>query len=56
MSFEISIFVYPQRNNFKQQWNSTFYVKIFQIFGFIKRVDKGWITTMKGLESWRFQR
>ena len=24
--------------------------------GFIKRVDKGWITTMKDLESWRFER
>jgi len=21
-------------------------------FGFIKRVDKGWITTVKDLESW----
>ena len=27
-----------------------------QKFGFIKRVDKGWITTVKDLESWRFQR
>jgi len=26
-----------------------------QKFGFIKRVDKGWITTVKGLESWRFE-
>ena len=25
-------------------------------FGFIKRVDKGWITTVKDLESWRFER
>ena len=29
-------------------------------FGFIKRVDKGWITTVKEtadvLESWRFER
>ena len=24
-------------------------------FGFIKRVDKGWITTVKDLESWRFE-
>ena len=24
-----------------------------QKFGFIKRVDKGWITTVKDLESWR---
>ena len=24
--------------------------------GFIKRVDKGWITTVKDLESWRFER
>ena len=23
---------------------------------FIKRVDEGWITTVKGLESWRFER
>ena len=23
-------------------------------FGFIKRVDKGWITTVKDLENWRF--
>ena len=27
-----------------------------QKFGFIKRVDKGWITTAKDLESWRFER
>ena len=27
-----------------------------QKFGFIKRVDKGWITTVKDLESWRFER
>ena len=27
-----------------------------QKFGFIKRVDKGWITTVKGLESWCFER
>ena len=26
------------------------------IFGFIKRVDKGEITTVKDLESWRFER
>ena len=26
-----------------------------QKFGFIKRVDKGWITTVKDLESWRFE-
>ena len=25
-------------------------------FGFIKRVDKGWITTVKYLESWTFER
>ena len=25
-------------------------------FGFIKRVDKGWITTVKDLESWRSER
>ena len=24
-------------------------------FGFIKRVDEGWITTVKDLESWRFE-
>ena len=23
--------------------------------GFIKQVDKGWITTVKDLESWRFE-
>ena len=23
--------------------------------GFIKRVDKGWITTVEDLESWRFE-
>ena len=28
--------------------------KYIQKFGFIKRVDKGWITTVKDLESWRF--
>ena len=27
-----------------------------QKLGFIKRVDKGWITTVKDLESWRFKR
>ena len=27
-----------------------------QKFGFIKRVDKGWITTVKDLESWCFER
>ena len=27
-----------------------------QKFGFIKRVDKGWITTVKDLENWRFER
>ena len=27
-----------------------------QKFGFIKRVDKGWITTVKDLESWHFER
>ena len=27
-----------------------------QKFGFIKRVDKGWITIVKDLESWRFER
>ena len=26
-----------------------------QKFGFIKRVDKGWITTVKDLESWRLE-
>ena len=29
---------------------------ILQKFGFIKGVDKGWITTVKDLESWRFER
>ena len=27
-----------------------------QKFGFMKRVDKGWITTVKDLGSWRFER
>ena len=27
-----------------------------QKFGFNKRVDKGWITTVKDLESWRVER
>ena len=27
-----------------------------QKFGFIKQVDKGWITTVKDLESWHFER
>ena len=30
--------------------------RLKQKFGFIKRVDKGWITTVKDLESWRFER
>ena len=31
-------------------------VSLLQKCGFIKRVDKGWITTVKDLESWRFER
>ena len=27
-----------------------------QKLGFIKQVDNGWITTVKDLESWRFER
>ena len=27
-----------------------------QKFGYIKPVDKGWIKTVKDLESWRFER
>ena len=27
-----------------------------QKFVFFKRVDKGWVTTVKDLESWRFER
>ena len=34
-----------------RQW-----VRWKQKFGFIKRVDKGWISTEKDLESWRFER
>ena len=34
--------------------NSPSFLK--QKFGSIKQVDKGWITTMKDLESWRFKR
>ena len=30
--------------------------RVKQKFDFIKRVDKGWITTAKDLESWRFER
>ena len=30
--------------------------RLKQQFGFIKRVDKGWISTVKGLESWCFER
>ena len=26
-----------------------------QKFGFINQVDKGWITAVKDLESWRFE-
>ena len=29
---------------------------LLQKFGFIKRVDRGWITTVKDLESWRLKR
>ena len=29
---------------------------MLQKFGFIKRVDKGWVNTVKDLESWRFER
>ena len=32
------------------------FLKTPQKIGFIKRVDKGWITTVKDLESWRFER
>ena len=31
-------------------------LRLKQKFGFIKRVDKGEITTVKDLESWRFER
>ena len=40
-------FFRPRRNDF---------VLAVQKFGFIKRVDKGEITTVKDLESWRFER
>ena len=36
-----------------QKWRNLFLV---QKCGFIKQVDKGWITTVKDLESWRFER
>ena len=41
------------RSQVEIDWNST---DIQQKFGFMKRVDKGWVTTMKDLESWRLER
>ena len=38
----------------KNKYNNLDIVKLK--FGFIKRVDKGEITTVKDLESWRFER
>ena len=44
----------------KKKWKGISKIKeklISQLkFGFIKRVDKGEITTVKDLESWRFER
>ena len=37
-------------------WSSKLSYILKQKFGFLKRVDKGWITTVKDLESWRFER
>ena len=39
----------------KKLWNCVG-GRVQQKFGFIKRVDEGWITTVKGLESWSFER
>ena len=40
-------------SNFGSNLYSTYW--FIQKFGFIKQVDKGWITTVKDLESWRFE-
>ena len=46
-----------QENPRKVQLFSNLFIRDHeQKFGFIKRVDKGWITTVKDLESWRFER
>ena len=46
-----AIVSYVQLKNFLTvgEWNK-------KSFFFIKRVDEGWITTVKDLESWRFER
>ena len=41
-------------SNFSTNLYSTYW--FIQKFGFIKRVDKGWISTVKDLERWRFER
>ena len=50
-----------QKNKILQPWPevqvyfTSHILSVKQKFGFIKRVDKGCITTVKDLESWRFE-
>ena len=62
-SFQGSFISPPQRERGKKEFlvsQETVVLRQWerskQKFGFIKRVDKGWITTVKDLESWRFER
>ena len=43
-------FLVPKETVVLRQWERS-----KQKFGFIEWVDKGWITTVEDLESWRFE-
>ena len=46
--------ILPKSSIFTVWWTLFISTKIW--FYYIKRVDKGWTTTVKDLESWRFER
>ena len=50
-NFPINTFLVSKETVVLRKWERS-----KQKFGFIKRVDKGEITTVKDLESWRFER
>ena len=52
-TIEITMAKRPKRN-YEAFFNQA--SSVLQKFVFIKGVDKGWITTEKDLESWRFDR
>ena len=49
-SFSVTEFLVSKETVVLRRWERS-----KQKFGFIKWVDKGWITTVKDLESWRFE-